>query len=216
MASEDQTGQNTVDEQQSATEFEPQKSSEGEKDVSAAENAANADSEVQPGSTDTPDGQAAKIEALQEQVDKFKDQALRAQAEAQNTRRRAQKDVESAHKFALEKFAQDLLPVIDNLERAIQACDKSNEQLKSFLEGVELTRKSFVDALKKHGLEQLDPHGEPFDPKFHQAMTMVEMPESEPNTVIEVMQRGYTLNGRLVRPAMVVVSKAAPSVDMKA
>ncbi len=157
-----------------------------------------------------------QLEELQEQVASYRDQALRAQAELQNVRRRAEKDVESAHKYGLEKFAQDLVPVVDNLERAVQIADRNNEHLKPFIEGIDLTRKSFFDALKKHGLESIDPHGEPFNPQYHQAMAMIEKPDAEPNTVIEVMQRGYLLNGRLVRPAMVVVSRAAPSVDMKA
>ena len=159
----------------------------------------------------------AQIEALQELLVKTKDDALRTLAEALNIKRRAEKDIDNARKFALEKFAGDLLAVGDNLERALEAADKDNEILKPLLDGVELTKKSLEDALAKHNLVQLNPLGEPFDPQFHQAMSMVENPDVEPNTVTLVMQKGYTLNERLLRPAMVMGSKAvASSVDEKA
>ena len=115
--------------------------------------------------------------------------------------------MEKAHKFALESFSKELMPVADNLERALEAASGEDEAIKAIAEGVELTLKSFLDALKKHNVEQVDPVGEPFDPNLHQAMSMVENNEVEPNSVIAVMQKGYTLNGRLVRPAMVMVSK---------
>lgn len=149
-----------------------------------------------------------QIDSLQVEAAAAREQALREQAEAQNARRRAERDVEKAHKFALEKFTNDLLPVVDNLERAIASIDTGNEQFKAVGEGVELTLKSLVDALKRHQVEAVDPEGEPFDPQLHQAMSMVENPDVEPNTVINVFQKGYTLHGRLVRPAMVVVAKA--------
>jgi molecular chaperone GrpE len=149
----------------------------------------------------------AEIAALKNDVAVAQEQAVRASAEAQNIRRRAEQDVEKAHKFALEKFVADMLPVADNLERSLEAASGQQDNMESVLEGVELTLKSMVDALKRHKVESLNPHGEPFDPQFHQAMSMVPDPNVEPNTVINVFQRGYTLNGRLVRPAMVVVSK---------
>lgn len=156
-----------------------------------------------------PSTPQAQIEGLQLQLEQAKEQALRALADTQNARRRAEKDVESAHKFALDKFCNALLPVVDNLERAQQAADVSDDEaVKSILQGVELTHKSFIDVLNKFNLEQVDPLGEPFDPQFHQAITMVENPDAEPNSVLDVMQKGYILNGRLIRPAMVVVSKA--------
>ena len=148
-----------------------------------------------------------RIEELEQQLAEARDQALRAVADAQNVRRRAEKDVESAHKYALEKFAGELLAVVDNLDRALQAADTGNEAVKPLAEGVELTHKNFIEVLKKFKVMQIDPLGEPFDPQFHQAMTMIESPDAEPNTVIDVMQKGYELNGRLIRPAMVVVSK---------
>lgn len=142
-----------------------------------------------------------------EAVAKIKEQMIREQAETQNIRKRLQRDVESARKYALEKFAEDLLPILDNLERAITSAGDS-EEVKPVLEGLELTLKSFIDTLAKYNVERIDPHGEPFDPQLHQAMTMVPNPDLEPNTVMDVVQKGYSLSGRLVRPAMVVVSKA--------
>jgi len=137
-----------------------------------------------------------------------KDSVVRAAAEMENIRRRAALDVEKAHKFALEKFANELLPVIDNMDRAVEFADKENEALKPVIEGIELTLKSFTDALAKFNVEVVNPQGEKFNAEFHQAMTMQPSEDVEPNTVIAVMQKGYTLNGRLLRPAMVMVSKA--------
>lgn len=150
-----------------------------------------------------------ELAKLQEELIAAKDQSLRTQAEMQNLRRRSERDVENAHKYALEKFVGELLPVVDNLERALQAIDQNDESLKALTEGVELTLKSFQDVLVRYKVEPIDPKGQPFDPEFHQAMSMLEMPEEVPNTVVDVFQKGYTLNGRLVRPAMVVVAKAA-------
>ncbi|ODS24385.1 nucleotide exchange factor GrpE [Candidatus Endobugula sertula] len=147
-------------------------------------------------------------QVLTEEIAALKDQVLRAQAETMNIRRRAEQDVEKARKFALEKFVNDLLPVADNLERAITAGDAQDESQKAILEGVELTLKSLMDTLKKYHVEAINPESEPFDPQLHQAMSMAPNPDVEPNTVLNVFQKGYTLNGRLVRPAMVVVSSA--------
>lgn len=146
-------------------------------------------------------------EQLLEQVAKANDQVLRVQAEMQNVRRRAERDVESAHKFALDKFAADLLPVVDNLERALAAIDNEDEGQKSVAEGIELTLKTFMDVLVRFKIEAIDPAGQPFDADLHQAVSMVPNPDLEANTVMDVFQKGYTLNGRLVRPAMVVVSQ---------
>ncbi|GAB5452774.1 MAG: nucleotide exchange factor GrpE [Halioglobus sp.] len=150
-----------------------------------------------------------ELARLQDDLGAARDAELRAIADAQNVARRAEQDVEKARKFALERFTGELLPVIDNLERALEATEGGDESVKAIAEGVELTLKSFLDVLAKFNVEVVDPRGEPFDPNLHQAMTMVENPEVEPNTVIDVMQKGYTLNTRLVRPAMVIVSKAA-------
>lgn len=148
------------------------------------------------------------LASMEEELTLAKDAVLRAQADSQNVMRRAEQDVEKARKFALERFCSELLPVVDNLERALEAGSGDDEVLKPIAEGVQLTLKSFQDALKKFNIEVVDPVGEPFDPQLHQAMSMVENPDVEPNTVTMVMQKGYTLNGRLVRPAMVMVSKA--------
>jgi molecular chaperone GrpE len=133
---------------------------------------------------------------------------LRSQADAQNARRRAEQDIEKAHKFGQDKIVNDLLPVVDNLERALSAIDMNNETFTAIAEGIQLTLKSFIDALARHQVLVVNPHGEPFDPNLHQAVSAVPNPDVEPNTVINVFQKGYTLNGRLLRPAMVVVSKA--------
>lgn len=150
----------------------------------------------------------AQIEDLKNELAQTKEQVLRAHADAQNARRRAEQDVEKAHKFGLEKFVNDMLPVADNLERAVQAAKSETADMNTVVEGVELTLKSLLDGLNRHKVEQVDPEGEPFDPQLHQAMSAVEQPDVEPNTVVNVFQRGYTLHGRLVRPALVVVSKA--------
>ena len=148
-----------------------------------------------------------KVAAMEAEVAAIKDQMVREQAETQNIRKRLQGEVDKARKFALEKFAEDLLAVMDNLERAIDNAG-DDEAVKPVVDGVELTRKSFVDILAKYNVEQLNPHGEQFDPQLHEAMTMVPNPDMEPNSVMDVFQKGYVLNGRLIRPARVVVSKA--------
>lgn len=150
-----------------------------------------------------------ELEAAKQTIADQKDSVVRAAADVENMRRRAAQDVEKAHKFALEKFANELLPVIDNLHRAIEFSDKENETLKPVLEGVEMTLKSFEEAVAKFGVETVNPQGEIFNPEFHQAMSIQPSNDVAPNTVLAVMQKGYTLNGRLLRPAMVMVSKAA-------
>ena len=153
-----------------------------------------------------PDLQAA-LEAAQDEVASLKDAALRAQADVENMRRRAARDVENAHKFALERFAESLLPVIDSLEKSIESAAEAVDAA-AVSEGVGLCLKLFLDTLAKNGIEQVDPLGEPFDPSRSEAMAMVENPDAEPNSVMEVMQKGYALNGRLVRAAKVIVAKA--------
>ncbi len=153
---------------------------------------------------------------LQEQISGLKDQALRATADAQNIRRRAEKDVEKAHKFALEKFSKELLPVVDGLEKTIESCQSDEGEKNVLIEGVEMTLSILTSGLKKFSVEQVDPVGEPFDPALHEAMSMVDAPDAEPNSVIAVIQKGYTLNGRLIRPAMVMVAKGSAKIDEKA
>lgn len=142
------------------------------------------------------------------------DRALRIQAEQQNMLRRTQQEIEKAHKFALEKFALELLPVVDNLERGLRVIDPEREDLRLFTEGMELTLKSFTDTLARFKVEPIDPAGQMFDPQLHQAVAMVEMPGVASGSIIEVIQKGYSLNGRLLRAAMVAVAKgAAGTVD---
>ena len=166
-------------------------------------------------------GEVSEVEALKAQVQEFQEQMLRSQAEMQNVRRRAEIDVEKAHKFALEKFVKELLPVADSLEKAVESTEgheDSAEAVASIREGVEMTLSLFMSSLKKFNVEQINPVGEPFDPQHHEAMSMVPAPDVEPNSVVAVVQKGYLLNGRVVRPAMVVVAKAedAPKIDEQA
>jgi molecular chaperone GrpE len=150
--------------------------------------------------------QASEDESAGDEVAKLKDQLLRTMAEMENVRRRAQRDVENAHKFAVEKLLSDLLPVVDSLEKAEDAA-KATDNAESMAEGIGLSLKLFIGILEKAGIALVDPLGEPFDPQLHEAMAMVPNPDAEPNSVMDVMQRGYTLNGRLVRAAKVVVVK---------
>jgi molecular chaperone GrpE len=161
-----------------------------------------------------PEGDAAaELIELRQQLEAAEDRFLRVQAEAQNMVRRAERDVENARKFALERFAGALLPVLDNLERALAAMGEPTEATRALGEGVQLTLKSFSDVLQKFEVMAVEPVGQSFNPELHQAMAMIEQPGAAPNSVVQVMQKGYTLNGRLLRPAMVVVAKPAPRID---
>ena len=170
--------------------------------------------------TEVAEDLAARVQSLEEQLAAAQDQSLRVAAELQNIRRRAEQDIEKAHKFALEKFAGDLLAVADSLERGLDLSSPDDEAVRPMREGVELTFKLLLDTLARHQLVQLDPQGEPFNPEHHQAMAMEESTHAEPGSVLKVFQKGYMLSGRLLRPAMVVVSKAPsetpPSIDEKA
>jgi len=166
------------------------------------------------------------IEELKSELEEAKrkandswDKAVRTQAEMENLKRRTQKDLEDAHKFALTGFAKELLPVFDSLVLGLQAATGDSEDVKKFREGSELTIKQFEALFPKFNIVAIDPMGQPFNPEHHQAMLMQVVEGAEPNTVVNVFQKGYMLNGRLLRPAMVVVAKAAekPSeVDKKA
>ncbi|MCL1041924.1 nucleotide exchange factor GrpE [Shewanella marisflavi] len=156
------------------------------------------------------------LAAAEAKVEEQKDSVIRAAAEVDNVRRRAAIDVEKAHKFALEKFANELLPVIDNMERALLGTSPEDEATKAIYEGVELTLKSFTSAVEKFGLTQVNPQGEAFNPDHHQAIGMQPSEEFPANTVMMVMQKGYMLNERLLRPAMVMVSQGGASVDTQA
>lgn len=152
-----------------------------------------------------------RIEALEKELQIAKknesEAMVRARAEIDNVRKRVEQDIEKAHKFALEKFSNELLPVIDNLERALEATDKENPEHKATVEGLELTLKSFLDTVKKFGIEVVGTENGQLNPDVHQAITMIESPDHQSGQIVNTIQKGYTLNGRLIRPAMVVVAK---------
>ncbi len=154
------------------------------------------------------ESQVDALAVAEAKASEYWDRLLRLQAEMDNLKRRSVLDVEKAHKFALGKFVDDLIPVKDSLEMGLDA-EKTGEgeQAKTIIEGMEMTLKMLGDVLAKHGVEEVNPVGEKFNPERHQAMTMLESPDHEPSTVMTVMQKGYVLNDRLVRPAMVVVAK---------
>jgi molecular chaperone GrpE len=158
---------------------------------------------------------ADELEAARQEIADLKEQMLRVQAEMQNVRRRAEADVEKAHKFAVEKFANEMLVVVDNLERGLAAAPE-DESTRAMREGIEMTLAGFMSGLSRFKVEVVDPVGEPFNPELHQAITMIESADMAPNSVLSVMQKGYTLAGRLLRPAMVVVCKGAPSINEQA
>jgi molecular chaperone GrpE len=133
------------------------------------------------------------------------DKVLRAQAEMENLKRRNAIDLENAHKFALDNFAKALLEVKDSLSMGLKTAKEDGATIENILEGLEITDKVFLSTLEKFGIESINPVGEVFNPKFHEAVTMVPMPDQKSNSVLEVVQVGFTLNGRLMRPAMVVV-----------
>jgi molecular chaperone GrpE len=160
--------------------------------------------------------QAPTLEELKQQLAQAEqkaqenwDKAVRAQAEMENLKRRTQKDLESAHKFALEGFAKELLPVLDSLTLGLQAATGDSPEVEKFRVGSELTIKQFESVFAKFNIETIDPVGQPFNPEHHQAMAIQAVEGAEPNTVVNVFQKGYLLNGRLLRPAMVVVAKAS-------
>ncbi len=190
-----------------------------ESEVETENQAVESETAEQPESVETAEEAVAEplsIEALQKQLAVAEkqaadnlDKALRVQADMENLKRRTQKDLENAHKFALEGFSKELLSVIDSLELGLQAATGDSEEVQKFREGTELTLKQFESVFAKFNIEPIDPTGQPFNPELHQAMTMQPSADAEPNTVLNVFQKGYSLNGRLIRPAMVVVAKAA-------
>lgn len=148
-------------------------------------------------------GQAPDVDPADE-IAQLKDQVLRSLAEVENIKRRTARDVENAHKFAIERLLNDLFPVVDSLEKAVETAI-ATDGAEAIAEGVQLSLKLFVDTLGKSGVEQIDPLGVPFDPQEHEALTMIPNPDAEPNSVMDVMAKGYKLNGRLVRAAKVIV-----------
>lgn len=201
--------ENKVKEQELKSQ-EEQLNQEVDQDVDVV----GSDSDIEWNEEKPVDEQEAKIAQLEAallaseaKVQEQQESVLRAKAEVENMRRRTEQEIDKARKYALNKFSEELLPVIDNLERAIQATDAENEVVKPLLEGVELTHKTFTDVVSKFGLKEINPEGETFNPELHQAMSIQESEDHEPNTVMFVMQKGYELNGRVIRPAMVMVSK---------
>lgn len=170
----------------------------------------------------TVDGSEESLEEAQEAVsedinillsearleaEKHKDMALRIQADMENLRRRTRLDVESAHKYALDKFINALIPAIDSMEMGMDAAEKEDASIESIREGIDMTFKQILDVLGEFSVERLDPKGEKFDPQLHEAMTMIPSPDHESNMVVDVIQKGYSLNERLVRPARVIVAQ---------
>ena len=162
--------------------------------------------ERQEATTDQVAGLLQENERLKMEVQESSDKAVRATAELDNIRKRTSRDIENAHKFALERFVNELLPVLDSMELGINA-SQSAEDIGSLREGMDLTLKMLSDCMSKFGVKTMDPAGEKFDPEWHEAVSMQELEGSEPGRVVTVIQKGYELNGRLIRPAMVVVAK---------
>jgi molecular chaperone GrpE len=183
-----------------------------EENIEAKEQEVEATVETEEESTPVEEAEV-DVETLQALLAKEKenaqtnrDAALRAQAEMENLRKRTARDVESAHKYALEKFVNELLPILDSLTLGMNAAE-SAENVGELREGMDLTLKMFNGAMEKFGVKEIDPQGEKFTPEQHEAISMQEIEGTESGTVVSVMQKGYELNGRLVRPAMVVVAK---------
>ncbi len=172
--------------------------------------AADATNEASTEGVEEPAGQTdgdADMAALKAKADENWEKYLRAAAELENVRKRAARDVENAHKFALERFATELLAVLDSLEAGVAAGEDAD--VETLLKGKEATLKQLVTIMQRYGVEEVDPHGEPFDPTLHEAMTVQPSADVEPGSVVTVFQKGYALNGRLLRPARVVVAAEA-------
>ena len=186
---------------------EPQASDEEAGDEAGDEAGNGADSgDEDADSEDSSRALKEAVAALEKDLAEARDQVLRVRAEEENTRRRAARDTENARKFALEKFAGELLPVIDNFERALDDATEDS----AVHEGLDLSMKLLFGVLEKTGIEVVNPIGEPFDPRFHEAIATVDKPDAQPGSVTEVVQKGYVLNGRLLRAAMVLVAKRNP------
>jgi len=202
-------------------EIQTPKQSERAKRESSAEQAEGEEAAAVPGEELSHEQLLLTLQDAQAKADQYWNQLLLARAEMENSRRRSERDVESAHKYALEKFVRELLPVKDSLELGLAAATGEGAELDKLREGMELTLKMLGAALEKFGVKEVNPKGEKFNPERHQAMAMQESAASEPNTVLTVYQKGYLLNDRLIRPAMVVVSSAAaekkgPPLDERA
>ena len=160
------------------------------------------------------DSAVEELEKIKIELDKQKDLALRAEAELQNVLKRTAREVENAHKYGLERFIENLLPVVDSLEKAAElSIPEESASSNNAIEGINLCCKLLLDVLEKEGIKAINPLGEPFDPSEHQAMSMVENPDMEPNSIAAVVQKGWKLNERLVRAAMVMVVKESESTS---
>lgn len=149
-----------------------------------------------------------KLDEAEKTSNQHWERILRMQAESENAQRRSERDIANAHKYALEKFVGDILPVIDSLELCIVSVPEDAQgAIKSVIEGVSLTLKMLYNVLEKYGIKQIDPSHEAFDPEYHQAISIQNDPSVKPGTVISVLQKGYSLNQRLIRPALVVVAQ---------
>ncbi len=167
--------------------------------------------------TDNPEDLHLMLEDARNKADEHWNQLLRSKAEFENLQRRHERELENAHKFALDGFASDILAVRDSMELGLDAANNEAADVKSLREGTELTLKLLSDVMERFKIVQIDPNGEPFNPDYHQAMSMLPRDDVPPNTVVAVMQKGYTLNERLIRPAMVMVSQGMPGkVDEQA
>jgi molecular chaperone GrpE len=185
-------------------------------EATAAPDEAAATPETEQGAaTDDPEAGTVAASDPVDQVTDLKDQLLRALAETENVRRRAQREREDAAKYAIAGFARDMLPLGDNLARVLDAVPaearEADGPLRTFLEGIALTQREVLAAFERHGIRRLDPMGEKFDHNFHQAMFEVESADAVPGTVVQVAQAGYVIGDRLLRPAMVGVAKAPAS-----
>ncbi len=196
----------------------------GKKEDAAEKQAAEQEVKTQPDAETPENGGSApaddltlQLEDARAKADENWDLLVRAKAEMENLRKRHERELENAHKFALERFVTDLLAVRDSMELGLNAAKEEGADVEKLREGTELTLKLFSDVMERFNVEQINPEGEPFNPERHQAMSMQPRDDVPPNTVVAVVQKGYTLNGRLVRPAMVMVSQApAVKIDEQA
>ncbi|ORU93389.1 MAG: nucleotide exchange factor GrpE [Cycloclasticus sp. symbiont of Bathymodiolus heckerae] len=201
MGSEEQTDQSDV--VQSAADVEESLIDEVVDDVLAVDETVG-----------TVDLQSA-LDVANARADENWEKVLLAKADVENIRRRTQKDIEKARRFSVEKFAKDMLAVVDSLEMGLAAAENMSGDVASIKEGMELTYKQLLSSLANSGVVQVNPEGESFNPDLHQAISMVPSDEHANNTVMQVFQKGYTLNSRLMRPAMVIVSQSSAPADAK-
>lgn len=188
----------------------PENATEANIENPAVETEVSAEAELlEASSADETIAQLQKeLEQANQKAQENWDKVLRIQAEMENLKRRTQKDLDDARKYAIERFAKELITVVDSLELGLQAITGDNPEVQKFREGSELTLKQFEAAFAKVNIEAVNPLGQPFNPEHHQAMAMQPSAEVVPNSVLTVFQKGYLLNGRLLRPAMVIVAKA--------